>query len=112
MPNPLVLLAFLLPLDALMGGAATPALVMAATLFCALQASLLPRASHVALTPAMRQGARAIAWHLRHPAPALLESAGLVATALLASPDAALGLAAAALLSLDARRRLVARTYS
>jgi hypothetical protein len=112
MPNPLVLLAFLLPFDALMGGAATPGLVQAATLLCVLQAIVLPGAPDTALTPEMRQGAQAIAQRLRHPGPALLESAGVVATALLAPPGAALWLAAAALLALDARQRLAVRAGS
>jgi len=109
MPSPLVLLALLLPIDALLGGAAALPLVLAATALCAAQGSLLPEHLPQDAPPALRQHIRAMAAHLRHPAPALLESAGVIAAAFLTPPIAALLLASAALYALETRLRLAAQ---
>lgn len=108
-PNPLVLLALLLPFDALMGGAAGVPLALAAAALCAAQGALLPADHAGPLPPALAEGARRIRLRLRHPAVALLETVGVVAAALLLPAGAALLLVSAALFALDARLRLAAR---
>jgi len=109
MPSPLVLLALLLPIDALLGGAAAAPLVFAATMLSVAEGARLPEHLPKNAPPALRQNVRALNSRLRHPVLALLESAGVIAAAILTPPIAALLLTSAALYTLETRLRLAAQ---
>ena len=106
MPSPLIPLALLLPIDALLGGAAALPLVLAATALCVAQGALLPEHLPQDAPPALRQNIRAMAAYLRHPVPALLESAGMIVAVFLTPPIAVLLLISAALYALEVQLRL------